>query len=167
MDVGELQTILTLDWKNGLIFIAALIILAVWIIQKFEFICSKLGISTKRMRKEEQQDRDIAEVKRHVEESEPKIDMLYNSIDEMKNSIKNLSDKVEAMQKIQNEARRNQLRDRIGQSYRYYAAKGEWSTLEKEAFDGLITSYEQAGGKNGTVHSVIIPASLSWKIIDE
>ena len=167
MDVGELQTILSLDWKYGLVFVAAIIIIAVWVIQKFDFLVSRFGFETSKMRKEKQQDKDIEEMKKHVEESEPKIDMLHDSIDEMKNSIKNLSDKVEAMQKIQDEARRNQLRDRIGQSYRYYAAKGEWSTLEKEAFDGLISSYEQAGGKNGTVHSVIIPASLSWNIIDE
>ena len=91
-NVNNLQTILALDWKYGLIFIAAVIILAVWIIQKFDFLVSRFGFETAKMRKEKQQDKDIADLKSHVERSEPKIDKLYESIDGMKESIKELSD---------------------------------------------------------------------------
>ena len=65
------------------------------------------------------------------------------------------------------EARRNTLRDRIGESYRYYSQKGEWTSMEKEALEGLVHSYEQAGGTNGMVHQKVLPASVEWRIIDE
>jgi len=52
-NIGNVISILSLDWKNGLIFVAALIIIAVWVIQKFDYLCSKLGIQTKRKTREE------------------------------------------------------------------------------------------------------------------
>lgn len=167
MDVSELQTILSLDWKYGLVFVAAVIIIAVWIIQKFDFLVSKFGFTTERMRKDEQKEKDIAELKKHSDRTDEKIDKIFDSMDEMKTDIKELSTEMRAMQKKQDDARRNQLRDRIGQSYRYYAAKKEWNHVEKEAFDGLIESYEAAGGNNGFVHSKCIPESMTWTITDE
>lgn len=156
-----------LDWKNGLIIIAAIIIIAVWAITKFDFLMSRFGIKTKRMLRIEEHDKDIKDLKEHANRTDDKIDKLFESMNEMKADIKELSTEVKAMQKKQNDARRNQLRDRIGQSYRYYSAKKQWSHVEKEAFDGLVESYEDAGGTNGFVHSKCIPESMTWEIIDE
>ena len=60
----------------------------------------------------------------------------------------------------------HEQKDRISQSYRYYHAKGQWNSMEKEAFDGLIRDYESHGGENSFVHSVCEPESCTWKIVD-
>lgn len=166
-NINNFVGILELDWKNGLIFIAALIIIAVWVIAKFDFLCSRFGIKTKRMLRMEEHEEDIKELKEHADRTDDKIDKLFECMDEMRDDIKELSGAVKSMQEKQDNARRNQLRDRIGQSYRYYAAKKQWNHVEKEAFDGLIESYEAAGGTNGFVHQKCIPESMTWDIVDE
>jgi len=84
----------------------------------------------------------------------------------LEESVNAISESVQAMQKRSDEQERNMLRDRIGQSYRYYQERGYWNRMEKEAFEGLVASYESVGGKNGYVHEKCVPASLEWKIVD-
>lgn len=127
----------------------------------------KFGIQTRRMRKDAQQEKDITEMKNHNAQTDQKIDKIFECMDEMKESVRRLSNQVEEIKNTEEETRRNTLRDRIGQSYRYYSQKKEWNMMEKEAFDGLVQSYEAAGGTNGFVHSICIPASMTWHIIDE
>lgn len=85
----------------------------------------------------------------------------------MKDCIQDLSNKVNEMQESTNATERSRLKDRLGQSFRYYNQRGQWNLMEKEAFDDLVKSYEDAGGKNSFVHTVCVPASMQWKVIDE
>ena len=159
--------VLNLDWRNGFLLIAGLIIVATFLIQKTDWIIERLGLTSKRQLAEDKQNKDIQESREHAKRSDENFAKICSSIDDLKNSIKDVSSQVKKMQDKQDETERNRLRDRIGQSYRYYSAKGEWTHLEQEAFEGLIQSYEAAGGTNGKVHQVIIPASMKWKMIDE
>lgn len=165
--MNDIVNLLGMDWRSGLIFIAALIIVFVWVIDKWDWIVTRLGLQTKFTRREAKQDEDITELKEHAKKTDENFEKILSSVNGLQQSIKEVSDRVAMMQKRNDESEMNQLRDRIGQSYRYYKAKGCWNEMEKEAFNGLIASYEKAGGTNGFVHSIAIPASLEWQIIDE
>lgn len=106
-------------------------------------------------------------LKEHAHKTDENIDKIIGSIEAIHTSLDSLSKQVQKMQEKNDAADRSALRDRIGQSYRYYNQRKKWTRLEKEAFDGLIQSYENAGGLNGMVHQVCIPASLTWEIIDD
>ncbi len=165
--MNDIVNLLGMDWRSGLLFVAALIIVFIWIIDKWNWIVTQFGLQTKSSRRETKQDEDIAELKEHAKKTDENFEKILSSVDGLQQSIKEVSDRVAMMQKRNDESEMNQLRDRIGQSYRYYKAKGCWNEMEKEAFNGLIASYEKAGGTNGFVHSIAIPASLEWQIIDE
>lgn len=165
--MSDLMKFLEMDWKNGFLFIASLIVVAIFIIQKWDWIVERFGLTSKRQLEKQKQDNDINELKDHVKESETSFNKIFNSIDELKASVKELSDHVTNLQKKNDDAERNRLRDRIGQAYRYYAERGQWNSMEKEAFNGLVESYEAAGGINGFVHEKAVPASCEWKVIDE
>ena len=161
-----LKQLLATDWKNGLLFIAALIIVFVWLIQKWDFICERFGIQTKKVAKEEKQDKDIEELKAHAKKTDGNIDKIIGSIDELKGFIKELSDQVLHLQAKNdlNEAAR--LKDRIAQGYRYWHERGEWTSRDKEAMEDLINAYSQYS-ENSFVHSVVEKEMHTWKIVDD
>ena len=163
----DISRLLEMDWKNGVLFLAAIIIVAVFIIQKFDWIVERFGLQSKRQIKEAKQDKDINELKDRAKKTDENIEKIYASISGLKDSIDEVSAKVSDLQRKTNDAERNKLRDRIGQGYRYYRQKGQWNHIEKEAFEGLIESYEAAGGTNGFVHTKVIPESLTWEVVDE
>lgn len=163
----DISRLLEMDWKNGVLFLAAVIIVAVFVIQKFDWIVERFGLQSKRQIKEAKQDKDINELKDRAKKTDENIEKIYASISGLKDSIDEVSAKVSDLQRKTNDAERNKLRDRIGQGYRYYRQKGQWNHIEKEAFEGLIESYEAAGGTNGFVHTKVIPESLTWEVVDE
>ena len=163
----DISRLLEMDWKNGVLFLAAIIVVAVFVIQKFDWIVERFGLQSKRQIKEAKQDKDINELKDRAKKTDENIEKIYASISGLKDSIDEVSAKVSDLQRKTNDAERNKLRDRIGQGYRYYRQKGQWNHIEKEAFEGLIESYEAAGGTNGFVHTKVIPESLTWEVVDE
>lgn len=50
--MNDIVNLLGMDWKSGLIFIAALIIVFVWIIDKWDWIVTRFGLQTKFTRRE-------------------------------------------------------------------------------------------------------------------
>lgn len=88
-------------------------------------------------------------------------------------AINEVSEKLDAMDKKQQELEakhnkriRAEMKDKISQLYRYYHEKQEWNDMEKEAFKDLIDEYEEAGGKNSFVHSVVQQESYLWKVVE-
>lgn len=74
------------------------------------------------------------------------------------------------MEEIQKRQKRNELRDRLLQSYRYYTdrrrnPKQVWNRMEAEAFWELFGDYEAAGG-DGYIHTVVQPAMNLLKIVE-
>ena len=94
------------------------------------------------------------------------IDTLKQDINGIGNKVDNLAATISIMQENDNLDKRASLKDRISQSYRYYHERQEWNTMEKEAFEDLVKSYENAGGKNSFVHSICEPESNTWRLID-
>ena len=88
-------------------------------------------------------------------------------------SISALCDRLEPLNVDENELEekhrkriRAEMKDKISQLYRYYHEKQEWNDMEREAFNDLIDEYEDAGGKNSFVHSVVQPESYLWKVVE-
>ena len=164
--MSDIENLLAMDWKNGLLFIAALIIVFVWLIQKWDFVCQRFGIQTKRAAKEEKQDRDIEELKEHAKKTDRDIDMIMTNISNIQTSVDDVSSQLKNLADRVNENERSKLSDRITQSYRYYKSKGQWTTMEKWAFDNLCNAYKAANG-DSFIDEVAIPTSKNWEIVDE
>lgn len=164
--MSEIQQLLEFDFREGFLFIAALIIVAVFLIQKFDWVIERLGIKSKRQMAEEKQDIDIKELKAHAEKTDENIDKILQSVSELKTSVGDVSAQVQSLQTRIDENEISKLSDRITQNYRYYNEKQQWTAMEKWAFDNLCNSYLRAGG-NSFVKNIVIPKSKEWKVIDE
>lgn len=164
--MSEIQQLLEFDFREGFLFIAALIIVAVFLIQKFDWVIERLGIKSKRQMAEEKQDMDIKELKAHAEKTDENIDKILQSVSELKTSVGDVSAQVQSLQTRIDENEISKLSDRITQNYRYYNEKQQWTAMEKWAFDNLCNSYLRAGG-NSFVKNIVIPKSKEWKVIDE
>lgn len=165
--MSDISQILAMDWHSGILFIAALVIVAVFVIQKFDWIIERFGLTSKRQLSEERQNKEIKELKEHTLKTDENVNTLIGRVNELIDSVKTLSSQVQSMQEKTNASDRSRLKDRIGQSYRVYDQKKCWTSMEKDAFDDLIRSYEDAGGSNSFVHTVCVPQSMTWQIVDE
>ena len=109
-----------------------------------------------------------------VEQSIKHDELIKNSVLELSKKVDLLSESILEMRKIQDEDKLAEYKDKIGQSYRYYHER-KYSNdnpvpylnhMEREALEGLIEQYEAHGGKNSFVHSVVEPEMQIWKVID-
>ena len=164
--MGELEQLFQYDLRQGFLFIAALIVAAIFVIQKFDWIVERFGIKSKRQCAEEKQDTDINVLKKHAAKTDQNIDKILASVDELKTSIEDVSAKVQTLQTRIDENEISKLSDRITQNYRYYNEKKQWTEMERWAFNNLCNSYLRAGG-NSFVRDIAIPRSKEWKVIDE
>lgn len=76
---------------------------------------------------------------------------------------------VEPEEAQKKKTKRNELRDRLLQSYRYYTSKDKnpllaWSVMESDAFWKMFGDYEEAGG-DGDMHTTVQPAMRLLDVI--
>ena len=164
--MNDIKAIFEIDFKSLILALAAILIGFSVLKKAIVEVFGWMGIETKWMREKREQKEDLESLKGHNTEQDEKIGLLVDGVSRLEESVNAISESVQAMQKRSDEQERNMLRDRIGQSYRYYQERGYWNRMEKEAFEGLVASYESVGGKNGYVHEKCVPASLEWKIVD-
>lgn len=102
---------------------------------------------------------------------------LTDAQNKLSESLSNISQKIDDMQhntderfkeseRKNNKRIRAELKDKIGQSYRYYHSIGKINDMELEALKDLIDEYESADGKNSFVHSVVQKEMYTWEKID-
>lgn len=164
--MSEIQQLLEFDFREGFLFIAALIIVAVFLIQKFDWIIERLGIKSKRQIAEEKQDADIKVLRNHAAKTDENIDKILAGMNTLQESIQGVSNQVTVLQNKNdlNEAAR--LKDRIAEGYRYWHERGEWTSRDKESMEDLIKAYSQYS-ENSFVHSVVEKEMPTWKVIDD
>ena len=176
--MGDLTSLFKLDFPTVIIgvFIILSACIAVYeIIGKFSKIIGKpvkwvrdkekdheLLIQTSKELKdlEEHHKKDVSESIRHDENLE--------------NLINKISISVSFMQEQQDKDKLAEYKDKIGQSYRYYCERKfsdenpipYWNYMEKEALEGLIKQYEEHGGKNSFVHSIVEPEMQKCKVVE-
>lgn len=162
----DIIEILQLDFKSGLLAIAGIIILFTWIISKWDFIVSKFGITTKRVMKEDKQDKDIEELKNHSVKTDKSMDKILECINELKESIQGVSNQVKSLQQKNDKNEAARLKDRIAEAYRYWHERGEWTSRDKESMEDMIAAYSQYS-ENSFVHTIVEKEMMTWSIIDD
>lgn len=95
---------------------------------------------------------------------------LEQKIEELKQSQDENTKRLMDMEKNQKRQKRNELRDRLLQSYRFYTDKRRnpkqvWNRMEAEAFWELFGDYEAVNG-DGYIHTVVQPAMNLLKIVE-
>lgn len=90
------------------------------------------------------------------------VEIIEKKIDQMKAETDERFKKSEAKQ---DERVRAELKDKIGNLYRYYHSKGEITSMEFEALEDLIKAYYKVNG-NGFIKNVVEPELYKWKLID-
>lgn len=108
---------------------------------------------------EKQQEANMIDYKNADRRLDEKINAVSDKIDL-------LCEKLDNKIAQDNEVKRGELKDRIRQSYGYYHSKGKLTTMEREALEGLIRSYEKSGGSNSFVHTIVEPEMYTWEILD-
>ena len=101
--------------------------------------------------------------------------VIRESVSSLAEKVDALSASMDKMKKVQDRDKLAEYKDRIGQSYRYYAARKYseedpvpyWNKMEQNALNDLIRRYEKHGGENSFVHAIVEPESQKWKVIDE
>lgn len=95
-----------------------------------------------------------------IEDIRTMIDAMKQEIVEMKNEN---NTRFIANEQKENMRVQAEIKERISQSYRYFHSCGKISDMELEALEDLITTYENYGGKNSFVHSVVQKEMYSWE----
>ena len=164
--MSDIMHLMEMDWRNGVLFVAAIIIVIVFILQKTDWLIEKIGIKSRRQLAEEKQDRDIKELNDHAKRSDENFDKIFHSINNVKDSINTLSQQVGDMQSraAENEAAR--IKDRVAQAYRYYHSVGKITRMEKDALEENIKAYSQYSD-NSFIHSVVEKELPTWIVVDE
>jgi len=164
--LSDIVKFIDMDWKNGVLFIAALVVVAVFLIQKWDWVISRFGIVSKRRLAYEKLGKDVDELKDHTKKTDENIEKLMGTVNEMKECIYDLSNKVNDMQKKNDENEVARIGDRLTQAYNFYRKRGSWTNMEKWAFDNMVKQYKSSGG-DSWIDEVAVPASRGWEIVDE
>ncbi len=99
-------------------------------------------------------------------EKQASIEKHFSDID---NKIDNLIQMVNAQHEETREIKRNELREKLLNMYRFYTSieqnpKQEWNEMEAEVFWDLFKDYEKLGG-NGFMHNTVKPAMKALKVV--
>lgn len=93
-------------------------------------------------------------------------DIIKKELSKVSTTMTNISEKLDTMQRKNDESEIAKLKDWIAQAYRKYHEIGEWTEMDKESFNGLIADLESRGEHNTFVHDICQPESYTWKIIN-
>ena len=100
--------------------------------------------------------------------SQENISKLINSLEKKLTEMQDNTDKrFKENEEKENRRVQAELKDKIGQSYRYYHEVKKINDIEMETLEGLIKTYEDYGGKNSFVHSLVQKEMYTWEHIDK
>lgn len=144
-------------------------------------ICKIFGIELKWVRKQHEEHELLMAtahgLKNLTEKEQLDIKNFTETQNKISKSMEEISTKLIELQESTNQRfatneeksnKREQakLKDKIGQSYRYYHNVKKINDIEMEALEGLIASYEDCGGTNSFVHSLVQKEMYTWEKVD-
>ena len=185
-----LQVFGDLKFSSVIIFIAAIIVIAVMGAKVYKFICEFHDDIQNRRDAFNKMKQDNELFENQIKEVQPALEKITETLDknqaqmfeviETQNSLikemQNLSEtqvsfaaQFDKFKSELDEQQLNKLRDRLLQIYKFYtnAEKNPlqaWTEMEKDAFDKLFSDYEKLGG-DGYMHSVVQPEMLRLEVI--
>lgn len=165
------------------IFILMSAIIAIYdIVCKFSSIIGKpIGVIKQRNADHLMLLKTVDDLKELHEKHEESVKQSIRHDELIKQSVLSLTQKVDNLSKdildfktSNNNDKLAEYKDKIGQSYRFYNERKYsesnpipyWNHMEKESLEGLIKQYEEHGGKNSFVHSIVEPEMQKWKVIN-
>ena len=151
------------------LFLAAVIFLVVCY-KKVEKYFSEKAI--REQEKDEEIKKCLEQIKMYPRWRQQSIDIqkkLTADIDALKTAQDKNIRRMEEIESANRKREQNKLRDRILQSYRYFASREKnpllaWSQMEAEAFWKIFKDYEELYG-DGYVHSDVQPTMNSLEVI--
>lgn len=124
------------------------------------------------MEKEEQMKGILEQVKMYPKWREQSIERqkeFTKAIDNLQKNQAEITRELKEIEERRKKTKRNELRDRLLQTYRYFTNKEKnpqlaWSEMEAEAFWKVFGDYEEAGG-DGDMHSTVQPAMRRLEVV--
>lgn len=89
---------------------------------------------------------------------------LTDSQAQITDKVENICKKLNDMEEKENKRVQSEIKERIAQSYREYNRTKQISSMELEALEDLIETYEMHGGENSFVHSVVQKEMYTWEV---
>lgn len=89
---------------------------------------------------------------------------LTDSQNKLTNKVDDICKKLIDMEEKENKRVQSEIKERIAQSYRQYNETKQISSMELEALEDLIETYEAHGGENSFVHSVVQKEMYTWEV---
>ena len=90
---------------------------------------------------------------------------MYGVMNKQSESIKNLTDIVVKMQEKNSKTQRAELKEKIERIYSECHPAMTCTDMQLETLKELIEEYEEHGGNNSFIHTVVEPEMYTWKII--
>lgn len=100
---------------------------------------------------------------KHADDTKALHQEIKDSIDDLKRQIDRRFIESEAKQNRRVQA---EIKDKIAQLYRRYHSAMAIRNIELESLKDLIKTYEEHGGENSFVHSLVEKEMYTWKEID-
>lgn len=89
---------------------------------------------------------------------------LTDSQNKLTDKVDDICKKLIDMEEKENKRVQSEIKERIAQSYRQYSETKRISSMELEALEDLIETYEAHGGENSFVHSVVQKEMYTWEV---
>ena len=124
------------------------------------------------MEKEKQMQGILKQVEMYPKWREQSIERqkeFTKAIDKLQQNQAEITKELKDIEERRKKTKRNELRDRLLQTYRYFTNKEKnpmlaWSEMEAEAFWKVFGDYEEAGG-DGDMHSTVQPAMRRLEVV--
>lgn len=124
------------------------------------------------MEKEKQMQGILKQVEMYPKWREQSIERqkeFTKAIDKLQQNQAEITRELKEIEERRKKTKRNELRDRLLQTYRYFTNKEKnpmlaWSEMEAEAFWKVFGDYEEAGG-DGDMHSTVQPAMRRLEVV--
>ena len=105
------------------------------------------------------------EIQKELKDSQNELtDKVNNIFDKLDDVINNTNKRFSINEEKENKRVQSEMKERIAQSYREYNKTKQISSMELEALEDLIETYELHGGKNSFVHSVVQKEMYTWEV---
>lgn len=91
------------------------------------------------------------------------VDRIFDKVATLKEDTDRRFEESEAKQNRRVQA---EIKDKIAQLYRRYHSTSTIKAIELESLKDLIRTYEEHGGENSFVHSLVEKEMYTWKVVD-
>lgn len=91
------------------------------------------------------------------------VDRIFDKVATLKEDTDRRFEENEAKQNRRVQA---EIKDKIAQLYRRYHSTSTIKAIELESLKDLIRTYEEHGGENSFVHSLVEKEMYTWKVVD-